>query len=218
VFSDIHHDRYQCLNRTDTRHLLCLLSDIPSTNSAQFPQDPISDSGRTKYIVDALIQSGLLASAESSGKPCAPVSVARPTTNLEPKQIVAKSPPGNWVSFLRATLSASAQLRLWPLKRILSRVEKRKPGNDESSQQDRDTVRNLAAVFHGLRPYYVREYICRFDSLALIEFLALYRQFPDWIFGVTGNPFTAHCWVQDGNCVLNDTVDFVRRFTPIMAF
>ena len=31
------------------------------------------------------------------------------------------------------------------------------------------------------------------------------------------SPFSAHCWVQQGDVVLNDTIENVRPFTPIMA-
>ena len=63
----------------------------------------------------------------------------------------------------------------------------------------------------------VRSYLCLFDSLALIHFLARFRVFPDWVFGVTADPFEAHCWVQTGGVVLNDTVERVSAFTPIMS-
>jgi hypothetical protein len=41
--------------------------------------------------------------------------------------------------------------------------------------------------------------------------------YPDWVFGVNADPFEAHCWVQAGNVVLNDTVAWVSGFTPIMV-
>jgi hypothetical protein len=69
-----------------------------------------------------------------------------------------------------------------------------------------------------MRPYYARAYLCRFDSLALIEFLFGHGCLPQWVFGVKCEPFAAHCWVQDDNYVLNDSVEYVQRFTPIMAF
>jgi hypothetical protein len=41
--------------------------------------------------------------------------------------------------------------------------------------------------------------------------------FPRWVFGVQSRPFAAHCWLQLGGVVLNDTVDHVKRYTPIMV-
>lgn len=37
------------------------------------------------------------------------------------------------------------------------------------------------------------------------------------VLGVACNPFAAHAWVQQGSLVLNDRVDSVAAFTPILA-
>ena len=81
---------------------------------------------------------------------------------------------------------------------------------------DFERARSLVSVFDRLRWFYPRSYLCLFDSLALIHFLARFRVFPDWVFGVIADPFEAHCWVQAGGVVLNDTVERVSRLTPIM--
>jgi hypothetical protein len=51
----------------------------------------------------------------------------------------------------------------------------------------------------------------------LSEFLARHGIHPVWIFGVQARPFAAHCWLQLNGTVLNDTVDHVIGYTPIMA-
>jgi hypothetical protein len=76
---------------------------------------------------------------------------------------------------------------------------------------------DLVHVFLLLRPLYPRPYLCLFDSLGLLHFLAQFRHFPRWIFGVKLEPFAAHCWVQSGDTVLNDTVEVVRQYTPILV-
>lgn len=37
------------------------------------------------------------------------------------------------------------------------------------------------------------------------------------VIGVRRSPFGAHCWVQSGPLVLNDTWDEVQRFTPLLV-
>ena len=37
------------------------------------------------------------------------------------------------------------------------------------------------------------------------------------MFGVQANPLQAHCWVQQDDVVINDAVDVVSQFTPIMS-
>jgi hypothetical protein len=50
----------------------------------------------------------------------------------------------------------------------------------------------------------------------MIEFLAAFGVLGSWVFGVQTLPFGAHCWVQLGDTVINDTVEHVRGYTPIM--
>jgi hypothetical protein len=49
-----------------------------------------------------------------------------------------------------------------------------------------------------------------------MRFLAMSGVSAEWIFAVRSNPFEAHCWVQSGSVVLNDVIDEVRAYTPIM--
>lgn len=37
------------------------------------------------------------------------------------------------------------------------------------------------------------------------------------VLGVQANPFTAHCWLQDGPLIINEAPDKARLFTPIAA-
>jgi hypothetical protein len=80
-----------------------------------------------------------------------------------------------------------------------------------------DRARILVSVFIRLRPFYDRKYLCLFDSLALLDFLARYALFPTWVFGVQSEPFAAHCWIQQDGFLVNDTVERVDAYTPVMA-
>ncbi|RQW42603.1 lasso peptide biosynthesis B2 protein [Novosphingobium sp. LASN5T] len=40
---------------------------------------------------------------------------------------------------------------------------------------------------------------------------------PSLVIGVRINPFTAHCWVQQGSVVVGDSIDITRIYTPICA-
>jgi hypothetical protein len=57
---------------------------------------------------------------------------------------------------------------------------------------------------------------CLPRSIALGLCLARIGVRCDVIIGVKLGPFAAHCWVQAGNEVLNDSVEEVARFTPIL--
>ena len=73
-----------------------------------------------------------------------------------------------------------------------------------------------AARFRHARPYAPIEHCCLLDSIALVRFLARRGLSTRLVFGVTLHPFGAHCWVQAGDWILNDTVGNVVTHTPIL--
>lgn len=89
-----------------------------------------------------------------------------------------------------------------------------KPG---MAAAESDQAKLLAAVHDFLKarklvPVGTR---CLLDSLAMAKFLKRRCMRVNVIVGVTGDPFSAHCWVQAGNMVLNDALGNVRIYSPI---
>lgn len=120
-------------------------------------------------------------------------------------------------SFMASAKVAADWLRQ-PIWKTVNRIIERKRRRAHlSARFNIDRTRALISIFCRLRPFYNRQYLCLFDSLALLIFLAKYDMFPTWVFGVQSEPFAAHCWVQHGEFVLNDTVDRVAVYTPLMA-
>jgi hypothetical protein len=72
-------------------------------------------------------------------------------------------------------------------------------------------------VFRRLLPWSPVQEACLFQAALLLEFLRQAGLTADWVFGVRTWPFGAHCWLQAGPTVLNDTVDRVTAFDPIMV-
>lgn len=58
---------------------------------------------------------------------------------------------------------------------------------------------------------------CLQRSIALIEFLSWHGIFPTLVIGVRMQPFGAHAWAQMEDVVLNDYLDEVLVYTPILA-
>jgi hypothetical protein len=120
-------------------------------------------------------------------------------------------------SFIVSVKLASASLKQ-PILQTVNRVVERKLRRaHRTAQFSLDRARALISIFYRLRPFYNRQYLCMFDSLALLNFLAQYGIFPTWVFGVQSEPFAAHCWVQHNEFLLNDTVDHVSVYTPLLA-
>lgn len=58
---------------------------------------------------------------------------------------------------------------------------------------------------------------CMERSFAMVSVLRKYGVSAQAIIGVQNAPFAAHCWVQDGETVLNEEPDRVQLFTPILV-
>ena len=88
-----------------------------------------------------------------------------------------------------------------------------RPNGHDMSNTDRivDEARRFAEV-HLYLPRLAR---CLPHSLALNAFLQRRECPSQLVFGVRTHPFEAHCWVQSGAVVLNDTLSHVRWYTPI---
>lgn len=69
--------------------------------------------------------------------------------------------------------------------------------------------------FARARRYVPIEPVCLLDSLSLLQFLSRRGLSANIVFGVTPEPFAAHCWVQAGDMVLNETLSDAHAHTPI---
>lgn len=80
-----------------------------------------------------------------------------------------------------------------------------------------DEARLLRAVdqFNRARLLVPIEPRCLLDSMSLVRFLARRGLYAQLIFGVSIDPFAAHCWLQRRDLVLNDSVGNVAAHTPI---
>ena len=120
------------------------------------------------------------------------------------------------VRFVLASFRASRLLKTRPIGEVVGAVRVRKARRHAEVARI-DDLRRQVMIFRRLRPLYPRPYLCLFDALALVEFLARSGHFPTWVFGVQLEPFGAHCWVQIDDRVLNEETEYAREFTPIMA-
>lgn len=119
-------------------------------------------------------------------------------------------------SFFWASRKAAQLLKKKHIREIVDAVRRRK-ADATTARDPSEDLRRYTAVFRKLRPWYPAGYLCLYDALALIEFLAMKKIFPTWVFGVQAQPFGAHCWVQAGDQLLNETTEYANQFTPIMA-
>ena len=229
VFLDLVNDRYITLNATETINLITLLSTehryLHSSalnileqrkNNANF----IGNISKNQKVADQLIKNGLLTTDSTKGREAVPTKISIPPLDLSGYDL-AKKPKINIidvVKFFYACCIAFLKIRIIPIDKIVNSIRKRKKKNKSYLSRDPNRVRDLVEVFKVLRPIlFTAHNHCLFDSLALIEFMALYTAYPTWVFGVKMGPFAAHCWVQDNNFVLNEELDIAHSFSTVMA-
>ena len=130
-------------------------------------------------------------------------------------------PPGRslhlFASVATSLIYARRALRSTPISLIVDAVAERKRALSAVEPAEWNRAAQLTKAFLHHRPLFPWDYRCLFDSLALIRFLSRFRLYPDWVFGVQDDPFSAHCWVQAGPLVLNDDLERVRSYTSIMT-
>jgi Transglutaminase-like superfamily len=163
----------------------------------------------------------MLVTDPAQGKVAEPVRIDEAKVALVEPQLLER-PDATWGHFwrlCRAHWTAKWALKRRPIKEVVDGVLARKRRATAAALPlDVNRVRTLAAAFLLLRPIlYTAHNACLLDSLTLIRFLAFYGVFPNWVFGVKTEPFHAHCWVQQGGYVFNDSPDFVGEFAPILV-
>ncbi len=114
-------------------------------------------------------------------------------------------------------IQAGVKLSYFPFLRILNIIKRRKGRRAmQAFQTSGDLPRDLSAYLRSRRAISVQDKCLR-TSVGLIDFLARRDCFPCLVIGVRMYPFASHAWVQDGLMVLNDTVDQVAPYTPIVV-
>ena len=71
--------------------------------------------------------------------------------------------------------------------------------------------------FARMAPWLPRDGLCLMRSLQQRLYLARHGLSAAWVFGVRTWPFEAHCWLQVGDVVLDDTPEHAGAYTPILV-
>ncbi len=218
VILDLKADRYWALEAAQTAGLGALVRGWPvQADSADSGE---AESLETAGVIEALKGRGILTEDGPSGKEATPVAAMVPAHELVSETETSPGVRlGSWLTFFIASAFAKFALRVWPFERVIHRVRRRKALMGQNrAPLDVERARKLVEAFARFRVFlFSSKNECLFDSLALIEFLARYGIYPSWTFGVQTRPFTAHCWVQHGDIVFNDSVEHVTGYTPIMV-
>lgn len=217
VLLDLKADRYLALEASRARSLAGLVAGWPTLATEALL--PTAEAGNR--IAAGMLKRGLLTSERSQGKELTPPPVAVPAdTAIDPAdegEISLRLK--HLLSFVAALTAARLHLRFRSMEWIVDDVCRRRAKLISREGQHEIAIRQLARLFDRLRSYtYDARGACLFDSLALLYFLLREGLQPQWVVGVRSSPsFMAHSWVQHGETLLNDSLDRVSVYTPIMA-
>jgi hypothetical protein len=216
VVLDAKSERYRAVKRDEVESLGPWLEGWPGSVACNDPHAlPPQSAGE---VAAELCRREILTTVDREGKPVQPQRILPATKNtaaLERPAAAALLRQG--AKFLFAVARTRRQFQRGSFETVIHDVEiLREPGAADR-EVDVKYERFLVSIFDGWRSCYSRPYVCLFDSLCLLNFLALHGLFPRLVFGVIVEPFHAHCWLQKGNVVLNDTVERVSAYTPIMC-
>ncbi|WDS34746.1 lasso peptide biosynthesis B2 protein [Pseudoxanthomonas sp.] len=179
----------------------------------------LKNGGPLPFDLSDLIASGILiedhdtapASLPSISKPCRSAFENHPSTDdgLAPSHIIET---------MLVVLRMHWKLRHQKIRPIIENevAYRRKNSKPRRLQPplDASTVQ-ASRQFLKARRYVPIEPRCLLDSLSLLHFLSRRGLPASIIFGVTLEPFSAHCWVQSGDALLNETLGTANAHTPI---
>ena len=200
VFMDARANQYYCIARGAADGLYAALSR-PGRFRPDLP------------VVADLEASGMFGMVDDM--PVRPAVPMLATSELEEGETGRNA---RWNVSLRiasCALRAALRVRLQSPEHWLRRAALRNARH--AHRADPARIASIAAHVREARPFLPGLSRCLPNSLLLLEMLHAARQPGRWVFGVRTFPFEAHCWVEHDGKVLNDRLEHVRWFTPLVA-
>ena len=158
-------------------------------------------------LMALLVEVGLVGDRPRPASDPAPVV---PTRVFAPR-----SGPGSLPAAVDLITAAAAARRIGaaaPVRALIDALPKPPAGRPDTAR-----VAAVAAAFTRLLPWVPGQGACLYRAFVLLSMLRHAGQNAVWVFGVRTWPFSAHCWLQVGDAVLDDDPERVSRYTPIMA-
>lgn len=195
VLLDVGSDSYVCI-RGDEDHALAVEADGRTLR--------LSSDTLARELADA----GLLAANVPPG--------ARPDTVPRPEGTALRDHYGMpvWRDLPEALATLAAVLRDYRGRAFSDVIAPPKHSPPAAASV---SVQEVCDRFHRWVPFAPVSGKCLLRAFMLRRLLHRAGHTPLWVFGVQTWPFSAHCWLQIGNLVLDDHPDRVAPYAPIMV-
>jgi hypothetical protein len=218
VFLDARRDQYVGVSGSDAEALRDLLAANSSDISHSSPITQVTP--QLVQALDALASRGLLTCESASGRQFREINVELGSCAVGQDAQQAHTPRLTHIlAALIAWIGARFDLRFRGVGGTVARlIAQKQKSRSSASATDADELYHLVRIYRVIRPFlYTKRDQCLLHGLALNKFLRHYGFSPTWVIGVSTSPFTAHCWVQYGDCILDDTPEHTLEFTPLAA-
>jgi Transglutaminase-like superfamily len=222
VFLDLRTDQYSMLLGSKAHafdRLLVRTSDsigrVIGIDNQRY--SPTKDSLLSSMVVTELLEQGLLTAEAPEVTAPLPANIPLPDTTLidSPHADARNATIIDIVRFLVSCTVATVRLRCVSIESVVRKVDRRNRLRTTESC-DLAMARRLVGIYKRLKPLLPLRFSCLYDSLSLLEFLAKYACYPNWVFAVQLEPWAAHCWVQFGTVAFNEEPDLARTYLPVM--
>lgn len=168
-----------------------------------------------------LVAHGLLTQSATHGRPVAPLTLEPPCAALAPG---LRNPQGGAnmraiSAFVLSYLYVGANMRARRLHALVVNLQVAAARTSpDAASTSTEHLLTLLSAFRRYRTFvYTAHDECLFNALVLTHFLHHYSVPATLVIGVRAKPFYAHAWVQVANVVVDDRLEYVLRFKPILA-
>jgi Transglutaminase-like superfamily len=223
VLLDLKRDKYLGLGRDETEWIAFAVEAWPKPiwdypNKPQAGDDQVALRRLLALLIDAEVLSRDEESVSAGRRSVVNMRVDWISIGDE-LEVDSRVTAGHAISFLKSYAEARASLAMRPFARTVERVRTRKAARGgEHRVCPALRVAKMVDAFRRLRPFvFAPEGRCLLHALTLVNFLARYDFYPEWVLGVSTRPWGAHSWVQWGNYLLDTNPEKVCAFTPILV-
>lgn len=203
IFLDLRADRYFCLDGAAETAFLALVQAQPL-------------SATDRKALDRLMDRGFLREGSDGSRPFACIRPQPSSASFDTSAPVtsAWSTAGALLSLFRAHIALRRRSLSWIVDHIRQRKGRSQPARNASSVE---AFEGVVEAFRRSGRIWTTHDKCLWRSIAMMDHLTRNGLQPTMVFGVALGPFAAHCWVEHGGDVLNDRLENVRNYTPILV-
>jgi hypothetical protein len=217
IILDLRNDTYVGVDAQYLSDLRTRIGNWPHSSRSNREEER-HDISTSDSLIAELLTRGILTTSRT---PTQPTPAMSPTTALTAASVGLarrRIPLIHVVQFSVALLVVALCLKLNGLASLVDWLRRHQSSIQRGHSVTRDNTVARLASFLWLRTWcYTAQRRCLFDSLVLSVYLTRGTVPCTFVIGVATKPFVAHAWVQIAGSVLNDTVEHVQDFAPILS-